>query len=71
MDVYFKLKAIPYLKTANSNGVRLIATDKNGEILPSGNILEIKSDGTLKLYPGVSMLLGLKLDSTRRIKLQA
>jgi hypothetical protein len=63
MDVYFKLKS-------TITGVRLIATDKKGELLPSGNILEIKSNGTLQLFPDVNMLLGLRLDSALRITLQ-
>jgi hypothetical protein len=63
MDVYFKLKF-------TSTGVRLIATDKKGEIHDSGNILEIQHDGKLLLFRDVNKLLGLSLDSTLRITLQ-
>jgi hypothetical protein len=62
MDVYFKLKS-------TSTGLRLIATDKKGEMHDAGNILEIQLDGKLKLFTCVSKLLGLSLDSNLRITL--
>jgi hypothetical protein len=63
MDVYFKLEN-------SSTGVRLIATDKKGETHDAGTILEIRPDGKLRLFTGVNTLLGLRLDSMRRITLQ-
>jgi len=49
------------------NDMAVIACDKSGIIVESGNLIEFRSDGTIYLCPGVSQTLGFKLDMHNRI----
>ena len=60
-EVYFKLKQ-------RWNGVELVACDSNGKAFHCGNILEIKSNGTLYKYNGINKELGLSLYPNGEIK---
>ncbi len=40
----------------------LVAVDKYGEMVYSGNILGILPDGTFELYYNINTTIGLKLD---------
>lgn len=48
--------------------IYVIAVDKNGEKLSSGNLVVFRSDGTVKNCPHVSSELGFQLDELGQIK---
>ena len=47
--------------------VQLVVCDSEGNMLPNGNILSIKKDGSLRTFDSVGNNLGLKLDCDGRI----
>ena len=59
-EVLFKLEECSW-------GIRLVACDGEGNILPSGYILDIMGDGTLYCNTGVNNSIGLKLNSMGRV----
>jgi len=60
-DVYFSL-------VYNEDGdIKLIACDKNGRALLSGNILKITQDGYLYKMLGVNTTINLKLNANKTI----
>ena len=61
--IYFKL-----LKEGGG-GIKLQACGKHGEHLWAGDILEIQSNGKLRLCSSISTKIGLQLTSRGNIKL--
>lgn len=53
------LKLIP--SGPKCDGVKLVAVDHNGIVIPAGNLLEIRADGQLRLFQRVNTDLGFKL----------
>ncbi len=51
----------------DGDSVKVIAVDALGEPLPEGNLLKIRSGGTLYRFGAIDKSLGLSLDSRGRI----
>lgn len=62
-----QVKSTVYLKLENSDDgdVNLIACNEDGKRLSAGNILDIRSNGTLRRHACVSEELGLQLERGR------
>ena len=52
----------------DSDGVKLVAVDQNGEPQKDGSICRITNDGKVFYYSGISEDLGLSLDEDGRIQ---
>jgi hypothetical protein len=56
-EVFLKLRY-----NDESQSIKLVAVDAKGQQHSAGNLLKIKSDGTVYFYLGVSKTLGFQLE---------
>lgn len=51
-----------------SGGVELVAVDKDGNVVSSGHLLFVSTNGTIKRWSHINDGLGFQLDADNKIK---